>query len=45
MDAKNIIALVVIAIVIVGGSIALRYVDTGQGARTSPGISAKTASD
>ncbi|MGY8667825.1 hypothetical protein Q3C01_36455 [Bradyrhizobium sp. UFLA05-109] len=45
MGTKNIIALIVIAIVIVGGAVALRYVDTGQGARTSPGISAKTASD
>jgi hypothetical protein len=45
MSKANIIAVIVILVVLVGGGIALYKVDTGRGDRTSPDISAKTASD
>jgi hypothetical protein len=41
----NIIAAGVIALVILGGGAALYRLDTGQGDRTSPSVSARTASD
>jgi hypothetical protein len=45
MSKPNIIAVIVILVVLIGGGITLYKMDTGQGDRTSPAISAKTASD
>jgi hypothetical protein len=45
MSRANIIAAIVIVVVLIGGGITLYKMDNGQGDRTSPAISAKTASD
>jgi hypothetical protein len=45
MSPANIIAAIVIVVVLIGGGITLYKMDNGQGDRTSPAISAKTASD
>ncbi len=45
MSKANIIAAIVIIVVLIGGGITLYEMDNGQGDRTSPAISAKTASD
>jgi hypothetical protein len=45
VSSKNIIAVNVITVVIVGGGAALHKLDNGRGDRTSSTISAKTASD
>jgi hypothetical protein len=45
MSKLNIVAFVVIAVVIIGGAASLHLLDTGQGNRTSPDMSAKAASD
>ena len=45
MTLKNIAAIAIIAIVLIGGAIALHYVDTGRGNRTSNEVSSRTASD
>jgi hypothetical protein len=44
MTKTNIIAVIAIAIVLIGGASALYRLDTGQGNRTSS-VSARTASD
>jgi hypothetical protein len=43
--AKNIAAAVIIAIVLIGGGVAIYKLDTGQGDRTSQSVSARSASD
>ena len=45
MSIKNIAAIIIIAIVLVGGGAALYKLDNGQGNRTSQDISTKSASD
>jgi uncharacterized protein YxeA len=45
MTIKNIIAVIVIIVVLIGGGLALYKVDNGRGARSSRDITAKTASD
>ena len=45
MSPKDLTAVIVIAAVLIGGAIALHVVDTGQGDRTSPTLSSRTASD
>ena len=45
MSGANVIAIVVIVVVLAGGAAALYRLDTGEGARTSPSVSAKAASD
>jgi hypothetical protein len=45
MGLKNITAIIVIIIVLAGGGAALYKLDNGQGSRTNPNVSAKTASD
>jgi hypothetical protein len=45
MSKANIIAVIVIIVVLIGGGITLYKVDNGRGNRTSPDISARTASD
>lgn len=45
MSSKNAIAIVIIVLVLAGGAMALYRLDTGEGARTSQSIAAKTASD
>jgi hypothetical protein len=45
MSRANIVAVIVIIVVLIGGGITLYKMDSGQGDRTSPAISAKTASD
>ena len=45
MNSKNVVAIIVIAVVLVGGGAALYKLDTGQGDRTSGTVSAKSASD
>lgn len=45
LNSKNAIAIVVIVLVLAGGAVALYRLDTGEGARTSQSIAAKTASD
>lgn len=45
MSTKNVIAIVAIVLVLVGGAAALYRLDTGEGTRTSRDVSARTASD
>jgi hypothetical protein len=45
MGKVNVIAAIVIIVVLIGGGVTLYKMDNGQGDRTSPAISAKTASD
>ncbi|WP_156947029.1 hypothetical protein [Bradyrhizobium sp. WSM3983] len=45
MSTTNIIAISVIVLVLAGGAAALYRLDTGEGARTSQDVSARTASD
>lgn len=45
LSSKNAIAIVVIVLVLAGGAVALYRLDTGESARTSQSIAAKTASD
>ena len=45
MSTKNVIALITIVIVLVGGGVAIYKLDNGQGNRSSTSISARSASD
>ena len=45
MSGKNIFAILVIIVVLVGGGAALYKLDNGQGNRTSQNVADKTASD
>jgi hypothetical protein len=45
MSKANIVAVIVIVVVLIGGGITLYKMDNGQGDRTNPAINAKTASD
>lgn len=45
MSKRDIIAILVIALVLAGGAVAPYRLDTGEGTRTSQAISARTASD
>ena len=45
MSTMNIVAVIIIAVVLVGGGAALYKLDNGQGNRSSTSISARSASD
>jgi hypothetical protein len=45
MSTKNIVAIVIIAVVLVGGGAAIYKLDNGLGDRTSQTVSARSASD
>ena len=45
MSTKNIIAVIIIAVVLVGGGAAIYKLDDGQGNRSSNAVSARSASD
>jgi len=45
MSTKNIVAVIIIAVVLVGGGAAIYKLDNGQGNRTSQAVSARSASD